>query len=510
MAKYSTFKYGDGTKYGPADWDANLLWTFQVAWTGEYTGENEAERMVDLSVRRGRNRMLSGSGFHPMGVGTAVATLDNEDGRYDPLNASSPLYPNVSPGKLVKVAVKDNDADTNYGVMQGVIADIIPLDVRGEPHARIVVEDGVRWLSDKLTGPTTLEGDTLQTIAEWIVDDVGSLWPISADDSTLMTTETKAYWYTWKRPAYQDLRELADAEVGTLFHGRDGTIYLYNRDFTHNRTKAVTQAEILRDIVVPQPWEIIRNSIECMYIGKSILDVDIPAVVNNTLFDPTTGGVASYIAVADGETITIDATFKYQHYGSSLLKRNLGGNPERMAGYNVRDAGFSVSDTDLQDEIAASCTFTWQTPVGGGTRISITNNAGEDGLITGAKLNGDVLYGAYEGSRIVEDVTSQAKYGDRSLNLGSYWTEIPDTALAIATWVLAELKDPTTHPVIQFEARADYQFYFDLWDRVELDIDKLGIDDNFRVGSIEHQWLNPSGQAVRTTMHLEPYFTVFS
>lgn len=496
MARFNQFLYSD-EKYGTSPTTDLLLWSFIVAWSGEYTGENEANRMVDLTVRRGRDNMLSSTGFDPLGIGMAVGIVDNEDGRYDPLNASSPLYPNVSPGKLCEIAVKDGNEGTNYGVMQGVIDDIQPIDIRGKPHARIVVKDGSRWLQDKLTGATTLEGDTLQTIAEWIIDNVDSPWPISADDSTLMTTETKAFWWTWKRPTYQELQELADSEAGVFFHGRDGVFYLYNRDFTHNRTKAVTQAEILIDIAVPQPWEIIRNSVEVEYFLKSIEDLDDPGGVprSNLLWQGVIGS-PSFIDLPQYETITIDATFKYRDY--------------RMAGYNERLV-FVAYDDDMVTQITDSCIRTWDDPVGGGTRISVFNNSNlGDGYISGIEFDGDVLYASYKSSRSAEDISSQAKYGGRSLKVGGFWTELPDTALAIADWLLADLKDPTLHPIIQFEARADYQFFFDLWDRVELSIAKKSISDNFRVGAIEHQWLNPTGQAVRTTMKLEPYLTVFS
>ncbi|NVM23894.1 MAG: hypothetical protein HWN68_19210, partial [Desulfobacterales bacterium] len=64
MAKYGTFKYSE-EKYGTEAQDANLRWTFIVAWDGYYGWGNEAERMVDFTVERGRQRMLGRNGLEP-------------------------------------------------------------------------------------------------------------------------------------------------------------------------------------------------------------------------------------------------------------------------------------------------------------------------------------------------------------------------------------------------------------------------------------------------------------
>ena len=98
MAKFGTFKYAEDV-YGDGR-QADIQFGFIVKWDGSYYGDNEANRMVSLNVRRGRPAMLApgGRGFQPFQPGQAFAVFDNEDGRYDPFNASSPLYPHVTPG----------------------------------------------------------------------------------------------------------------------------------------------------------------------------------------------------------------------------------------------------------------------------------------------------------------------------------------------------------------------------------------------------------------------------
>jgi hypothetical protein len=74
-----------------------------------------------------------------------------------------------------------------------------------------------------------------------------------------------------------------------------------------------------------------------------------------------------------------------------------------------------------------------------------------------------------------------------------------------ADWLLPYFKEAAQYPIIQIEDRAEYQYYLDLYDRVQLTAATLGIDDDFRVGHIEHEWLSENGQSVRTTFRLEPY-----
>src|SRR3990167_9369781 len=137
MPRYGTFLYGPagtGALYGATPTEDFNLWTFQVDWLGDLsyappsnTFNNEALRMKSLTTVRGRQHFLSKDGFDRYEPGEAVGIFDNSDGRYDPYNTSSPLYPYVEPGRLVRILVKDGTSGTNYGVMRGVVKDIQPL-----------------------------------------------------------------------------------------------------------------------------------------------------------------------------------------------------------------------------------------------------------------------------------------------------------------------------------------------------------------------------------------------
>jgi hypothetical protein len=497
MARFNTFEYGDGTKYGTATTTDNYLWTLIIDWDGDgyFSGENEATRMSGLRVRRGRQQLVGSKGWEHFGIGEAVCVLENADGRYTPDYAASPLYPYVEPGKIMKLAVKDGSTGTNYGIMEGLVTDIQPLLIDGEPYTRMVLKDGLQWLKDEnvLVGYQATTSYT--DLVEYILDDVESPWELAttvpSGTSELASGSFANQWWTWQRPALDDLHDLADSQAANLFHGRDGKIYWLARDYGHSRALNVSQAVILRDFVQERNWSNCKNKIDTEYYLKSSLDLDTVGVTDYNLWIGVLGGVYFYINIADGETIDFDATFKYQDY--------------RVAGLNER-AVYIVYDTDLIDDITASTTISWLTPVGGGTRISITNNAGEDGIITGLEMNGDIRYAPSKSTKAADDETSISTYGPKSANFGGFWLDRSDVAQAISDWVLSELKDPKPGLIIQFQNRPEYQFYLDLYDRV---LFVTGIDAFYRVGSIEHQWLNKNGQSVLTTMRLEPYITPY-
>ena len=496
MAKYSTFKYGDGTTYGTQPWDANLKWTFIVDWTGTgHTGENEAERMVDLRVRRGRSSLLGarGENFEQIKPGEAVAILDNSDQRYEPEYASSPLYPNVVPGKFVRIAVLDDANDTNYEVMRGVIMDIQPVLINGVRHVRIVVGDGLQWLLDHQVLTNRLVNTAKSTIATAILTaaDWPAEWGSSVDDTALMA-ETYYYWWTWKSPGLTELREIAKTEVGIVFHSRDGDLCLYSRDYAHTRTQTVDVDEMLADFLFPYSWDNVRNEIQCNIYPKSLGNEDIPGVVNNKVWE-LGAATENYIDIADGATITVDCPFKDSVATGPIAVVN----PRII--YLVYDNGA---------EIQGDCTLTYESPTGGGTRMHITNNSGGAGTLKSAAWYGDILQIAHIASRKTEDATSQSVYGKRVLTLTGQWRTGMFETQDVADWVLAELKDPVLEGVaIKIQGRPILQFYPDLYDKMVL---TYGESRDFRVGQIEHQWLNSNGTDVITTFSLEPYLTPFT
>ena len=112
---YGSFVYGEKL-YGPAATDAELRWLIQVDWDGDgvLDAANEALYAVDLSVTRGRDffiRLSGGDavGFEHIKPGRATVVLSNDTDRYSPLNTTGPLYPNILPGRYIKIQAVHNN-----------------------------------------------------------------------------------------------------------------------------------------------------------------------------------------------------------------------------------------------------------------------------------------------------------------------------------------------------------------------------------------------------------------
>jgi len=485
VAKYSTFKYGDGTEYGAADWDANLLWGFVVAWTGEYTGANEAEKMIGLTVQRGRKWLLGKGGLAPFEVGEATATFDNTDGRYDPYNTSSPLYPNVAPGKYVRIMVRDDENTTTYGVMRGKIEDIVCMKRGAQQVAMIKVVDGLSWFKGQTLNvglQTDQDKSTLirrlLSYSSWPQYGYGAEWSAYVQEDT----DVVPYYWAWNQNAWDALQEFNQAEWAVAFHDKSGWFTWRPRDFTHNRSQEIDEDVCLADIGRPNPWEVVRNEVRITASPK-IYD-NINAIIWQLQTVP---------AIADGESFYIEPIFRYGEFfkvcGASITNNFT---------VNTQADGGGA-------DLSAGCTLTAADNVGEGNKLTLVNNSGSAGHITLLKATGDAIYAPSIDVRQASDGDSQSVHGLRTLGINSRWVIDTEFAQTQADWLLSEFKDAKQYPIIQIEDRAGYQYYLDLYDRVQLTAATLGIDDDFRVGHIAHEWLSENGQSVRTTFRLEPY-----
>lgn len=480
MAKYSTFKYGDGTKYGTEAQDANLRWTFIVAWNGYFGWGNEAERMIDLTVERGRQRMLGRNGLEPFLPGRAVGIFDNSDGRYDPFDTTSPIYGHITPGKFVRIAIYDDTLDSNWGILRGIIEDIQPITQGDRQLVRIVVVDGLRWLQDRTINVGLKQSIDYDTIPNYIADACD--WPDTEWGTRLTDDNTdQTYWWAWAQNAFKALREWDIAQQSVSYCDRDGKLCWNPRGFTHRRTRNIAEADVLKDIGRPQPWEVVRNMVR-VYSSPKVLDA-----VNTILWQ-----LRDVASIAAGETFYIECLFKYQEW--------------QPCGSGI---GFTHTCNTQADgggaDVTGSCPLTYDADIGEGARIWIHNPTAATAYITLLKATGDAIYAPNVDIQQEEDEASKAAYGPQSIDINSRWQESTDVASSLATDWLAAFKDPAIHPIVQFENSSLNQYWVDLYDRLVVNLPTLGILAAYRIGHIHHQWLNENGQAVRTTMRLEPY-----
>ena len=296
MGVYNLFNYNTGVLWGVDSTDDRLLWLFQVDWDGDGTldADNEAPLITNASIDRGRDYLLNAAstGFEPVRPGKMVLTLENKDNRFDPYNTSSPLYPNVTPGKLCQLTVKKQSENVRKVRFTGHIQDIRPIS--GTDQVQITAVDKLQKYKDS---NVTLELQTdikYSDAIEAILDELGDTG--YSIDSVL---DTIPYYWVDKKRAMSAITEITDATVGIFFVSNDGTAKFYSRNKTDVAALSIDQSVMLREIEVNQPWDTVRNNIEIIINPRTL-------VASGTIW--TLGDKPS---IASGVSVEIWADYTY-------------------------------------------------------------------------------------------------------------------------------------------------------------------------------------------------------
>jgi len=207
--------------------DAPLGETLGYAWTAvsEYVLEG-------LTFRRGATR--SQGPFWRYEAGTANFTLDNLDGRFDPLNLSGPYVSGgvseLRPGLPVRVCANVDGAVETVWV--GVL-DSVELDYNSATWSTVQFRcvDGVERLqAADLPELTTAAGagDTVAGRLNRILDRIG--WPGAARDLDAATGNTLQA-ATLAAAAWTDVQLAADSDAGYLWIDRQGRVTYRTRGY---------------------------------------------------------------------------------------------------------------------------------------------------------------------------------------------------------------------------------------------------------------------------------------
>ena len=467
-AKYSTFKYGTAPETD------NLLWAIEVDWDddGEWSGENEAQYAFALSSSRGREHLISasGDGLEPMKIGDCTVKVHNDTGRYDPYNVDSPLYGKLSPGKKVRIRVKNGSMGTIYPVFAGTLVDIIPYGRRD--ISDLVLADGWESLQEVDVAAPVTQNTRHDAAIEILLLESGwtQRWPYELD----VSPDAITYWWEEKGKAKPKLEKLAFAGLGNVFVAANGTFKFYYRHHPVDVVATITEDQILKDIAIPQPWETLRNQITVLAYPQ----------VLGTLQDIWKLQEVPYIAA--GDTFKIGAP-----YGDPAI--DVVAPPEAGVDY----AGNTKEDGTGSAINLGTVSFT---DFGHSALWEIKNNDTVDGYITLAKIRGKPI--------TVPNVASIYNNTDtpipRSFTFDVKWLQSITFAKILAEVLLQFLGTSPVFPHIIIEGRPDLQFKLDLMNVVQLNLDTWGISDKFKTIHIAHEWLVENGQSSRTNIILEP------
>lgn len=484
MSRYGTFKYG-AAKYGTAT-NANLLWGLEVDWDndGAFTGASEAGYLRAVSITRGRSGLFTGEGQPGrQAVGQCILTLDNSDRRFDPWYSSSALYPNVQPGRDVRLRVKNGSSGSLYDVFRGRIADVPRSQDRLDPTVQLVVYDGWRMLADRRSTVALQTNTTMDLLISAVLTDVS--WP-SAWGSDLDTgSDTIPYAWVEDQSAFDALHEMVESEMGLGYVGADGKFYFVSRQNLELATSSLTldQAEVMNAPAVSNPWDLVRNKISVRAYPRSIASSAEIWRLNETRY------------VRPGASATIWAKFHDSNYDECIAQSVAA--PVATTDYTMNtDAG------GLGTNLTASFSVT-ATIFAASAKLVVTNNGSVGGYITLLKIRGAAIQLLNVTAAIAEDTTSQASYGRRQLSLDLPFQQNTATAEDFANWLLSLLKDPAPMVQVELVNRPATQFGYDLGTNVHFTCAYLGLDKVFRIGQIRHD-TGRSMQHVRTVWTLEP------
>lgn len=472
MSAYGSFLYGSGTKYGTSSASAPR-WSFLIDWDedGFYDSPNEAEYMTGLMIERGRDYYIGANSdrFEPIQAGRATITLSNHDGRYNPYNVSSPLYPNLDSGKFIQLRVKYGT--TIYTVFTGVITDIQQTGLNDT--VRIVAEDGINWLTNQPANPMPNPIST-DSFADWILARIldGAAWPSLWGYDLANGNDFYPFWWADNGNTWEEIKSLLDSELAFYCIRADGSFYYRSRQSSPAAVLSLTEDQLEKNVYIPAPWEFRKNIVK--FTGVNV-DTATKFIWESN----------SEIAIAPGETKTVIA-----EYSNPSITFN-----------SIQYSAYSQSGgvgTDLSGGIY------WEFGDIGSTNaaLSFRNNNATLAYVSAIKINGIELTKTNISGRAAG---TESTTRPRSLDMTLAWQQNANSLNDFATQMLAFLNTSQPFPVVTIDNRPDIQFTPDMFDVVSVDLSSIGINTSFRVGKITHEWTIETGLATKTTLGLEPY-----
>jgi hypothetical protein len=220
--------------------------TAPLAVTPTWTDVTAYVRSIP-QIRRGRQNPLTG-----IEAGTAIVVLDNRDRRFDPTYASGAYYPNVLPGKKIRVSA--TWAGVTYRLFTGYIDTWPPAWEASNQNSTVTITctDAFKFFNLAMhTGSVAAE------YSNWAINtmltNIG--FPV-ADRSLSNGTTLIASATLTNANVLQRLLDIATAEGTGLFFVRgDGFAIFQDRQWRFTNASAVTSQATFGDSGVELPYQ---------------------------------------------------------------------------------------------------------------------------------------------------------------------------------------------------------------------------------------------------------------
>jgi len=242
-----------------------ISYRLSIDWAnaGSFPDNGDSARLSSFRIDRGRESTLMGDAFSNTAklarnkVGQLILRLDNEDRRYDAFNISSPLYPNVAPGKIVQLKVTDDYGATRT-LLTGIIDNIQSFAYGTTPAIQITCSDAWKTLSQRpLSTALYSPGNTYSVMTEILRNAGVNLGVTHLGSDTLYII-----WGDEDVP-HKVLHDLTELDGGYCWIDVDNQFNNLSRVAAQAQTPVFTlaQSQCLKDIGVSQPWENLKNEI---------------------------------------------------------------------------------------------------------------------------------------------------------------------------------------------------------------------------------------------------------
>lgn len=447
---------------------------------------DESDNLMEIHTQRGRKHLVRGAnGFEPMGIGEATLVLRNVDGRYDPLNTSSPLYNAVEPGKEVRIKV--GESGTYYNIFTGHIYDVKPMQSGQTKRVQVTVRDGWQWLRDRkvrVDAKAKYRTDEAINAVKSAVN-----YPFSSD--VYVGADTIPYWWAGNRDAMSEMQSVNDSEFGLLWIAADGTLTFRRRPYQWQLSASHTlTGDTINELAFAQPWEVMRNVIQLRVYPVELRSKQI-------LWKSQ-----GMIKVRGGKTITLNVEYNLRT-----------GQDEQALALHVRTAALTIDSPVKTVDVIVSANEGGVGPdESAGLTISVTNK-GEEGQIiitnnraytlwiSRLQLKGRVII---FNNAVTVETDNSGSDPERSFVLDVPWQQDVDQAQLYADYLATYMVDPRAAPTVRTNRAGLAIQCAELFTGIQFTIASLGLSAKlYRLCGVQQDWSAQAPDLLNTVMFLE-------
>ena len=236
--------------------------------------------VLSINITRGRSRELE-----EFNSGICTIVLDTSAGKYDPNNLNSTYYPNIVPGKLLRIKITDPTTSTNHYLFEGNIRQWdVSYSFPNMSKCTIRAVDALTPLANNTVSLTTSAADTGTVIREILQAAAWTDYDLDDGDSTLV-----ARTFT-NENALQALQLATNSEgiTAKIYADKDNAINFKSRqaiytDSNSNTSQATFGSGNLsfEQIDIDYDDQLVKNKVSVNRTGGTAQEVsDSDSIVN--------------------------------------------------------------------------------------------------------------------------------------------------------------------------------------------------------------------------------------